>query len=141
MNTLEFRATECGRKTQNGTIICGASNSKVDRNRHTFIFMRSSRRDDPDDWGPYFELDDQSWGGYKLVAECRTSPGRLAISLRRSDQNPIPYGEVVVDLTRCAKKDVDAFMTGLRRIFFDQRELIVSAAQQRDEADRARRKR
>ena len=84
---LRFDATECGSNVKGGSVLCGASNSKAKAAEwHSLIFSRATEDDDPDDWGPYFELDDQSQGFYT-----RSSPSLFRVrGLIHFYEPPIP---------------------------------------------------
>lgn len=121
---LRFVATECGSKTEDGTLICGASNSQAaDGPWHTFIFMRSTRLDDPDDDGPYFELDDQAWGAHDWVESVRLDGERVTITLKPAKGEGIGH-RVIEAVLNCRPAQVAQFKKGLRSVFRDQPEKI-----------------
>lgn len=123
--TLRFSATECGKKTEYGTLICGASNSKADAEEgHSFIFMRSTKLGGPDDDGPYFELDDQSQGAFNIVRKIEINGDRISIRLRASKNNPVPCTSIIVDFERCPKNSFRSFVAGLKKIFSDAEEIL-----------------
>ena len=126
MELLSFRATECGSKVEYGTIICGASNSKSNDESHTFIFMRSENPKDPDDDGPYFELDTQSQGAYNIVKALIRDGDSLSIELDQRRDMVIAYNRIQVDLGKCTKREKEKFFESLEKIFIDNKNIWVT---------------
>ena len=122
---LKFVATECGSNVKDGTLLCGISNAKDKRAEwHSLIFCRASRDDDPDDWGPYFELDDQSQGFYTRSATVTLSGSLMTVSICPPSGQSFGHRTIVVDLNRCASKQVTKLKHGLHRIFRDAPERL-----------------
>lgn len=117
---IRFEATECGSNVRHGSVMCGASNSK-DKGAewHSLIFSRSIDDDDPDDWGPYFELDDQSQGFYTRSARVELTGTVLGISLVPPSGRRFGHRTIVVDLKRCPPQQVAKLRQGLRAVFRD----------------------
>ena len=121
---LRFTATECGSKTEYGTLVCGASNAKAkDAQWHSFIFMRATRDGDPDDDGPYFELDDQAWGDHNWVRAVRFDGNQVTITLSPARGRGIGHRVIQAEL-RCPPAHVARFKRAVRSVFRDQPERV-----------------
>ena len=122
---LRFSATECGSNVKDGSVLCGASNSKDKAAEwHSLIFSRASADDDPDDWGPYFELDDQSQGFYTRSARVQFTGTLLKISVVPPSSQSFGHRTIVVDLGRCPSGQVAKLKKGLRMVFRDAPERL-----------------
>ena len=122
---IRFTATECGSRVDDGVLVCGASNSQARGVEwHTFIFMRSTRLDDPDDDGPYFELDDQAWGSHNWVKSVRFAGDTVTITLAPGPDQLIGH-RVIEAVLACPAADVRRFKSAVRRVFRDQPERVT----------------
>jgi hypothetical protein len=117
---LKFAATECGSNVEEDALTCGASNSKEKHaERHALIFVRGVRNDDPEDSGPYFELDDQSQGFYTRSLRVHFDGPLMTVSVSPPPSQRFGHRTVVVDLSRCASMQVAKLKRGLRVVFRD----------------------
>jgi hypothetical protein len=117
---LRFDATECGSNVKDGSVVCGASNSKDKAAEwHSLIFSRETDNDDPDDWGPYFELDDQSQGFYTRSARVQFIGSLLKISVVPPAAQRFGHRTIVGELKRCPASQIAKLKKGLRMIFRD----------------------
>ena len=122
---LRFTATECGSNIKDGTVLCGASNSKDKAGEwHSLIFSRAIDDDDPDDWGPYFELDDQSQGFYTRSARVQFNGPLLRISIVPPSPQRFGHRTIVVDLKNCPSGQIAKLKKGLRIVFRDTPERL-----------------
>lgn len=122
---LKFAATECGSMVDEGALTCGASNAKDKRAEvHSLIFARAVHDDDPDDWGPYFELDDQSQGFYTRSARIRFSASLMTILVTPPPAQCFGHRTIVVDLARCPARQIAKLKDGLRVVFRDTPERL-----------------
>ena len=124
---LRFTATECGSKVENGTMICGASNSlATDGPQHSFILMRRHRSLVDDD-GPYFELDEQTNGFHDGVARVCFDGSVVTFHLQPPAGLGSGHATIAVDLRDCRPADVKRFRRGLDNVFRDQAWRLESA--------------
>ena len=115
-----FDATECGSNVKGGSVLCGASNSKAKAAEwHSLIFSRATEDDDPDDWGPYFELDDQSQGFYTRSARVQFTGTLFKVSIVPPQAQRFGHRTIVVDLKRCSPRQIAKLKSGLRMVFRD----------------------
>ena len=122
---LRFAATECGSNVKDGSVLCGASNSKAKSVEwHSLIFSRTTEDDDPDDWGPYFELDDQSQGFYTRSARVQFTGTLLKISVVPPKAQRFGHRTIVVDLKRCSSRQIAKLKAGIRMVFRDAPEHV-----------------
>lgn len=117
---IRFTATECGCDIEDGVLTCGASNAQApdDVEGRSFIFMRSVDADDPDDDGPYFELDDQGWGDYHGVESVRFAGNVVTVTLA-VDQAELIGDDVIEAVLECPADDIAQFKAGVRRVYRD----------------------
>ncbi len=121
---LRFTATECGSKVEDGSIICGASNSKDRATEwHSLIFVRGVNGDDD---GPYFELDDQSQGFHNGVSAVSFRGSTVSIELAPPLGRSFGHRTIIVEL-HCPSSQVKRFKKGLRTVFRDMPERVRDA--------------
>jgi hypothetical protein len=123
---IRFTATECGCNIEDGVLTCGASNSQApdEVEGRSFIFMRATRADDPDDDGPYFELDDQGWGDYNGVESVRFA-GNTVVVMLAATQSALIGHDVIEAVLDCPAEDIEQLKRGIRRVFHDQPAKVV----------------
>jgi hypothetical protein len=124
--TIRFIATECGCAIEDGVLTCGASNALAadEVEGRTFIFMRPVDADDPDDDGPYFELDDQGWGDYHGVESVRFAGNVVTVTLNAMQAGLIG-DDVIEAVLECPAGDIAQFKDGVRRVYRDQPEKVA----------------
>lgn len=113
---LEFFATEIGYYEDCGVASCGASNEKSTEEYHYINFQRSLDIGGRDDEGIYFEIDDQSQGGYNKIAACELCPDKLIVKLIE----PLGYTKselIVVRFYAPASKGLGPIGDGLKKVF------------------------
>jgi hypothetical protein len=124
---LRFNATEIGCTEQDGTLVCGASNSKSDEPYHYITIQGWSDPDDEDDHGIHFEIDDQINGDYNLLASCSVSRTQITVELL----NDVPWHaglrRVIVGCGNAPAGELEALIGGLRRLFRDRPEDLYIA--------------
>ena len=118
---LTFAATECGSNIESGSVLCGASNSKDKKAEwHALVISREVHGGDPEeDWGPYFELDDQSQGFYTRTAKVWFKGAVMTVEVSGPAKQRFGHRKIVVDLTRCRAKEISQLKKGLRIVFRD----------------------
>ena len=122
---LRFTATECGSNVKDGSVLCGVSNSKDKAAEwHSLIFSRATDDADPDDWGPYFELDDQSQGFYTRSARIQFNGALLKISIVPPPSQRFGHQTIVVDLRQCPLSQIAKLKKGLQMVFRDAPERL-----------------
>jgi FKBP-type peptidyl-prolyl cis-trans isomerase 2 len=87
------------------------------------IFQRSGNKD-PDDWGIYFELNDQSNSGYGIIQECRIDRQKLEIDLNKPLAGVICFNvKLLVD-----DEAYENFMKGMKIIFREHKDKLKIGA-------------
>lgn len=108
---VEFFATEIGCYEDLGVVSCGASNAKSTEEYHYINFQRPLDVDGRDDEGIYFEIGDQSQGGYNKIATCE-----LIVKLIE----PLGYMKnelIVVRFDTTASEGLSPIGDGLKKVF------------------------
>ena len=117
---LRFNATEIGCVEEEGSLVCGASNSKPHEPYHYITIQGCSDPDDEDYDGIHFEIDDQINGDYDLLASCAIARTELTVNLLRDVPWHPGVQRVTVDLSSASADHFDALVDGLRRLFRDR---------------------
>jgi hypothetical protein len=120
---VEFFATEIGYYEDLGVVSCGASNAKSTEEYHYINFQRSLDVGGSDDEGVYFEIDDQSQGGYNNIADCELHPDKLIVKLAA------PFGcmesnSIVVRFGAPASEGLSSIEQGLKKVFVGYENLL-----------------
>ena len=117
---ISFHATECGYQIQEEAITCGASNSKDEGAEwHSLTFQREVEGSSLENWGPYFEIDDQSQGFYTRTARVELLSNVLTVRVVPPRKQQFGHRVIVVDLSKCPRKSIAALKKGLRLVFRD----------------------
>ena len=113
---MEFKATEIGYYEEYDTVLCGASNADSTDDYHYISFQRPTEIGSTDDEGVYFEIDDQSQGGYDLISEITIKENFIKVRLKNI-AGDIPYNEITVNFDSPASEGLQSIIEGLQKVF------------------------
>ena len=122
---IAFTATECGSNVENDAILCGVSNSNAKGEEwHCLTFQREVEDGELEDWGPYFEFDDQSQGFYTRAMNGQFRGKTMTVKVVPPSRQAFGHRLFVVDLGKCRARDIDSLKKGLRLVFRDAPERL-----------------
>ena len=114
---------EVGLDEQFGIWILGFGRTDSSGDIVEYVILQSPGEGE-DDWGPYFELDDQLHGGYNLVREIRLEDGRIAFGLTKGLG---PDKAMRIVLTYADTSDNRSVVSqGLDLVFGDQMDSLMA---------------
>ncbi len=124
---IEFSAAEIGYIEDSGVVICGAASNADGAEKYHYInFQRPTETGSPDDEGMYFEVDDQSCGGYNIIASCELEPNKLTVKL--AEPNGGTGDTVVVHFAEYSSSGLGPIDEGLRKVFLGYENLLQVCA-------------
>ena len=108
---IEFVATEAGAVTDFGVLSCGASNAQsADKGHYVNV---QANLEEPDEWGVYFEIDDQINGGYRKIRRVQLVDSKLTFSVAPGMKWYPNLERITVDLSKIDTADVEALQRAL----------------------------
>lgn len=108
---IRFVATEVGTAIEFGVLSCGASTSRLLDECHYIIVQ--ANLDEPDEWGVYFEIDDQINGGYQRLQKVQLVDSRLVLSLNQGTDWYPELEQITVDLSKVDTAEVESLRAAL----------------------------
>lgn len=108
---MHFVATEVGEATEFGILTCGATHSGSTGESHYVIVQ--ANLNDPDEWGPYFEVDDQINGGYQFVQRVQLVESTLEFTLKQGTVWYPNLEQISVNLGDIEAADVESLRKAL----------------------------
>jgi hypothetical protein len=117
---LEFQALEGGFEAGDtlDCLTCGVSGQDSTGATHYMHLARDLEEQNPsEDWGVYFEIDDQANAGYNCVRGCRLTRTTLEIALTHPVDWQKKYTGVRVDISGFDDATHAGMREGLPRIF------------------------
>ena len=120
METLRFTADYAGGDEDE---YCLVAVTGIDGTETYVSFQRHGEYGHEEDWGIYFEFNDQINGGYNNIASCRIDRSALHVILTEPIDHAKRFVDVVVAL-QINDDEFDAFVSMLRRIFVRSESLL-----------------
>ena len=103
---LEFIATEVGTITDFGVLSCGAAG-----NGH-YVTVQANLHE-PDEWGVYFEIDDQINGSYDVLRNVQLTDRKLVFTLNRGTNWYPNLEQVAVNLHNVDSAEIESLRNNL----------------------------
>ena len=122
---MQFVATEVGEATESGVFSCGAARSTSPNESH--YVMVQANLDEPDEWGVYFEFDDQGNGGYQRLQRVQLVESELVFTLTQGTDGYPNLEQISVDLGDIEDAEVESLRKALDKCL-EQCELKVEVS-------------
>ena len=125
--TRHMACDEVGLDEQFGVWTLGFGRTDASGDTAEYVTLQS-RGEGDDDWGPYFEVDDQYYGGYNLVRQITLGDGRIEFSLT-GELGADRATRIVVTFAD-TRENSEAVAQGLELVFEDQLDALISKSPQ-----------
>lgn len=121
--TRHIDCDEIGLDEQFGVWTLGFGRTDSSGDIAEYVTLQSPGEGD-DDWGPYFEVDDQLHGGYRVICEIAFTDGRIEFGLNKG-LGPDKASRIVVTYAD-TRENRSVVSQGLDLVFGDQLDGLIT---------------